>query len=103
MAAEGPAGLKTVGDWLDVTVDRFNKAGLAFGHGSTNARDEAAYLLLHTLKLPLDELDSVLGRRLTPAETQSLEIIVRRRADEGTRWSEDGGRAAPGSGRNPPG
>jgi ribosomal protein L3 glutamine methyltransferase len=82
MAAEAPAGLKTVRDWLDVTVDRFNKAGLHFGHGSTNARDEAAYLLLHTLKLPLDELDSVLGRRLTPAEIESLEGIARRRVGE---------------------
>jgi ribosomal protein L3 glutamine methyltransferase len=82
MAAEARAGLETVCDWLDVTVDRFNNAGLHFGHGSTNAHDEAAYLILHTLKLPLDELDSVLGQRLTPAETASLEGIVRRRVDE---------------------
>jgi ribosomal protein L3 glutamine methyltransferase len=82
MAAEGSAGLKAVRDWLDVTVDRFNKAGLHFGHGSSNAHDEAVYLLLHTLKLPLDELDSVLDRRLTPAETESLESIVRRRVGE---------------------
>jgi ribosomal protein L3 glutamine methyltransferase len=82
MAAEAPAGLRTVRDWLDVTVDRFVKAGLHFGHGSTNAHDEAAYLLLHTLKLPLDELDSVLGRRLTPAEIECLEGIARRRVGE---------------------
>jgi hypothetical protein len=35
---------------------RFRMARVAFGHGVTNARDEAAYLTLHTLKLPLDQL-----------------------------------------------
>lgn len=82
MAAEAAAKLNTVRDWLEVTVERFNKAGLYFGHGSDNAYDEAAYLLLHTLKLPLDDLDAVLGRRLTPAEIESLEGIASRRVDE---------------------
>ncbi len=82
MAAEASARLNTVRDWLSATVDRFNEAGLFFGHGSSNAHDEAVYLILHTLKLPLDELDSVLGRRLTPAEIDTLESIVRRRVDE---------------------
>ena len=82
MVAETSARLNTVRDWLSAAVDRFNRAGLFFGHGSSNARDEAVYLLLHTLGLPLDELDSVLGRRLTPAEIDTLESIVRRRVDE---------------------
>ena len=82
MAAEAGAGLKTVGDWLDVTVERFDKAGLVFGHGSTNAHDEAVYLVLHTLKLPLDELDAVFNRRLTPVEIEALEGVARRRVDE---------------------
>ena len=82
MAAEGPARRQTVRDWLDLTVERFNKAGLHFGHGSTNAYDEAVYLILHTLKLPLAELDPVLDRLLTCAEIESLEDIVRRRVDE---------------------
>jgi len=82
MAAEARAELNTVRDWLHATVKRFNKAGLVFGHGSSNARDEAAYLLLHTLKLPLDELDSVLDRRLQRADLEALEGIARRRVDE---------------------
>ena len=82
MAAEAAARLKTVCDWLELTVGRFNEAGLYFGHGSANAHDEAAYLILHTLKLPLDELDSVLDRQLTPAEIVSIEDIVRRRVEE---------------------
>jgi ribosomal protein L3 glutamine methyltransferase len=82
MGAKAPARLKTVRDWLDLTVERFNQAGLYFGHGSANAGDEAAYLMLHTLKLPLDDLDSVLDRQLTPAEIESLEGVVRRRVRE---------------------
>ena len=82
MAAEGPARRQTVRDWLHLTVERFNKAGLHFGHGSTNAQDEAAYLMLHTLKLPLAELDPVLDRLLTSAEIEALDDIVRRRVDE---------------------
>ena len=82
MGAEAPARLRSVREWLRFAVDRFTEAGLHFGHGSTNAHDEAVYLTLHTLKLPLDELDSVLDRLLTSAEIESLEDIVRRRVDE---------------------
>jgi len=59
MAAEASARLNTVRDWLSATVDRFNEAGLFFGHGSSNAHDEAVYLILHTLKLPLDGLHRI--------------------------------------------
>ncbi|HKP65621.1 MAG TPA: 50S ribosomal protein L3 N(5)-glutamine methyltransferase, partial [Casimicrobiaceae bacterium] len=52
-----PAELETLRDFLRYAVSRFNQAGLSFGHGSANAYDEAAYLLLHTLHLPLDRLD----------------------------------------------
>jgi len=55
---------------------------LAFGHGTHNARDEAAYLILHTLKLPLGELESVLERKLSAAELQDVRAILRRRVRE---------------------
>ena len=82
MAAKAGAAPETVRDWLRATVRRFDQSGLFFGHGSTNSRDEAAYLLLHTLGLPLDELDSVLDLRLTRAQIDALEGIVRRRVEE---------------------
>ena len=44
--------LKTVRDCLRFAVSRFNEAKLYFGHGSNNAYDEAAYLILETLHLP---------------------------------------------------
>ncbi|HVY07636.1 MAG TPA: 50S ribosomal protein L3 N(5)-glutamine methyltransferase [Burkholderiales bacterium] len=81
MAAERSAA-PSVRDWLKETLERFDGAGLHFGHGSLDARDEAIYLLLHTLGHPLDDLDSVLDRRLTAAELQALDALLRRRIDE---------------------
>jgi len=71
--------LSTLRDVLRFSVSRFNEAGLFFGHGSDNAWDEAAYLLLHTLHLPLERLEPFLDARLTSAErTAALRIIERR-------------------------
>jgi len=69
---------------LREAVTQFRCAGLVFGHGTHNARDEAVYLILHTLKLPLDELDSVLERQLSPVEANALRAILRRRVVERT-------------------
>jgi len=71
--------LRTV---LREAVTQFRRAGLHFGHGTHNARDEAAYLILHTLKLPLDELDSVLERQLNAREIEAVQGILRRRVRE---------------------
>jgi ribosomal protein L3 glutamine methyltransferase len=71
--------LATVRDWLRYAVSRFGEAGLAFGHGSANAYDEAAYLILHELHLPLDRLEPFLDATLTQAErTRLVELLVRR-------------------------
>ena len=74
--------LETLRDWLRWAVSRFNEAGLAFGHGSAQAYDEAAYLLLHALHLPLDRLEPFLDARLTQAERQSVAQIFSRRIED---------------------
>ncbi len=74
--------LETVRDWLRYAVSRFTEAGLFFGHGTTNAYDEAAYLILHTLHLPLDHLEPFLDARLPHVEREQLLEIVSRRVDE---------------------
>ena len=62
-------------DLLRYAVTRFNAAKLFFGHGSAEAFDEAAYLILHTLKLPLDRLDPFLDAKLLPEEVlQVLQV-----------------------------
>ncbi|HEX7935051.1 MAG TPA: 50S ribosomal protein L3 N(5)-glutamine methyltransferase [Paraburkholderia sp.] len=72
----------TVRDLLRFAVSRFNQAGLSFGHGSANAFDEAAYLVLHTLHLPLDLLDPFMDARLSAAEIDAVLNVIERRASE---------------------
>ncbi|PQV53534.1 50S ribosomal protein L3 N(5)-glutamine methyltransferase [Paraburkholderia sp. BL21I4N1] len=72
----------TVRDLLRFAVSRFNQAELSFGHGSVNAYDEAAYLVLHTLHLPLDLLEPFLDARLSPAEIDAVLNVIERRASE---------------------
>ena len=74
--------LQTVRDWLRFTVSAFNEAKLSFGHGSASAYDEAAYLILHTLHLPLDTLNPFLDARLTPDEKNALIALLRQRVDK---------------------
>ena len=79
---EASETLITVRDYLRFAVSRFNEAGLFFGHGSSDAYDEAAYLILHTLHLPLDKLEPFLDARLTDTERVEVWSILRRRAEQ---------------------
>jgi len=74
--------LITVRDWLRFAVSRFNEAKLFFGHGSDNAFDEAAYLILHTLHLPLDRLEPFLDASLTHGESEEVQVVIERRVKE---------------------
>ncbi|MBK9625314.1 MAG: 50S ribosomal protein L3 N(5)-glutamine methyltransferase [Rhodocyclaceae bacterium] len=60
--------LITLRDWLRWAITRFEEAGLFYGHGTDNAWDEAAWLILATLKLPRDRLEPFLDARLTHSE-----------------------------------
>ncbi len=79
--AEAGGTLKTVRDCLRFAISRFNEAGIHFGHGSDNAYDEAAYLILHTLHLPLDRLDPFLYSTLTQSEISELLNVIGQRVD----------------------
>ena len=79
--SEAVQNLYTVRDYLRFAVSRFNQANLFFGHGSNNAHDEAAYLILHTLHLPLDRLDPFLDARLTDSERSEVLNIIHRRIE----------------------
>lgn len=72
----------TVRDLLRFAVSRFTEANLSFGHGSSNAFDEAAYLVLHTLHLPLDTLDPFLDARLLDTEIDAIMKVIERRATD---------------------
>lgn len=79
MFDEAREHLLTLRDWLRYAVSRFNGAGLTFGHGCTNAHDEAAYLILHSLHLPIDRLEPYLDARLTPHEMDLLAQVLHER------------------------
>jgi ribosomal protein L3 glutamine methyltransferase len=82
MFNQAKSHLSTVSDLLRFAVSRFNQAQLFFGHGTTNAYDEAAYLILHTLHLPLDRLEPFLDARLLPEEVDAVVEILRRRVED---------------------
>ena len=71
----------TLGALLRAAEERLQQAGVAFGHGTTNAWDEAAYLVLHALSLPLDRLEVFLDARLTQHERAKLGELLARRID----------------------
>lgn len=72
----------TIRDLLRFAVSQFNKSKLFFGHGSTTAFDEATYLVLSTLHLPLDQLDPFLDARLMPEEKTAVLRMIERRITE---------------------
>lgn len=71
--------LVTLRDWLRYAVSRFEAAGLVYGHGATGPIDEAAFLILKILHLPIDSLDPWLDCRLTKAERHQVEKILEAR------------------------
>ncbi|MCC6878635.1 MAG: 50S ribosomal protein L3 N(5)-glutamine methyltransferase, partial [Rhodocyclaceae bacterium] len=77
-----PAELLTLRDMLRWAVSRFNAAGLFFGHGTQDAYDEAAWLVLHALHLPPDRLEPFLDARLTAAEKEAVAGLIERRIAE---------------------
>lgn len=82
MYAEAASTFQTVRDLLRFAVSRFADAGLTYGHGTSNAYDEAAYLILSTLKLPIDRLEPFLDAQLLPREVQQVVALIERRAEE---------------------
>lgn len=63
-------------DWLRYAIGRFRTAGLAFGHGVTTAEDEAAFIVLEGLNLPIDTLDPFLDARLLRRERERLDALI---------------------------
>ena len=66
----------TTRDWFRHAIGRFNSANIVFGHGTTNALDEAAFLILEGLKLPIDTLDPFLDARLLMDERRKLAELI---------------------------
>ncbi len=66
----------TLKELIDQQSARLTQAGVSFGHGTDNAFDEAVWLALWRLDLPLDDLDGVAARVLSAAEQARIEALV---------------------------
>ena len=66
----------TVAEFIKQAAERFEARGLAFGHGTDNAVDEAAWLVFATLGLDHDEACREYGKRLSPETVAELERLV---------------------------
>ncbi len=75
--------MRTVLELIESVAARLDAAGVAFGHGTTNAFDEAAWLVLWGLGLPLDELDSVEAMPVSGEQRDAVEALLNERI--GTR------------------
>jgi ribosomal protein L3 glutamine methyltransferase len=80
--SEASLSLNTVRDCLRFAVSRFHHAKLFFGHGSLEAYDEAVYLILHTLHLPIDTLAPFLDAQLTDTERTEVLSVIQRRVEQ---------------------
>src|SRR5260370_5879279 len=76
MPAANKSSLVTLGDFFRLAERRFRLARLAYGHGTSNARDEAAFLVLEALRLPIHNIDPWLELRPTPAECARLLTLI---------------------------
>lgn len=71
-------------DLIRDTTLRFESANLAYGHGTETPAEEAAWLVLHSLRIPFEELDSQRDRVPSQIELRKLERLVERRVQERT-------------------
>jgi len=74
-----PPELTTVRDYLRYAVSRFRAARLVHAHGVTTAYDEAAFMVLEGLHLPVDQLEPYLDARLTAPERERLASLIETR------------------------
>jgi ribosomal protein L3 glutamine methyltransferase len=79
MSIDAQANLRTLRDVLRFAVTRFAEADIALGHGQADVFDEAAFLVLRSLKLPLDKLDFFADAYLTHGEINALLQVITRR------------------------
>jgi len=71
----------TVGDYIRGVADRFVRARLEFGHGTSNAIDEAAWLVFAKLGLSHDAAVEAYAKVLSPEDRSVLETLVAARIE----------------------
>lgn len=82
LGTDAIAQLHTLNDFIRWGASRFNEAQLVYGHGTDNAVDEAAALVLHAVHLPYSSAQDMLNTRLTTAEKRAIVALFRRRIEK---------------------
>ena len=72
---------RSIAEWIERVKARFARAGLHYGHGTDNADDEAAWLVLHAAGLPLDDDDIEGGQLLSAADGRRIEELASARCE----------------------
>ena len=76
--------LQTIRDWLRYAVSQFEASDIFYGHGTDNAYDEAVWLIMSALHLPMDTLNNFLDARLTVSERSKLASFIDQRITQHT-------------------
>ena len=74
--------MQTAENWLEYCAGEMKRAGLFFGHGTDNAHDEAAWMVLHVLEAPLDGCFANWDIPLNETQAEALEELLARRINE---------------------
>lgn len=80
-ASDAAQELITICDFVRYAITRFSESEIAYGHGTDNATDEAAFMVLEALKLPVDNAEPYWNARLTMSEREKLASLIHRRID----------------------
>jgi len=68
--------MSTVIELIEAGAQQLTDAGVAFGHGTANAFDEAAWLVLWRLQLPIDDIDAVADLPVAPADAAQVAALL---------------------------
>ena len=71
--------LSTIRDWIRFAVSEFEASDIFYGHGTDNAYDEAVWLVMSALHLPMDTLENFLDARLITSERTKLAGFIAQR------------------------
>lgn len=76
--------LHTIRDWLRFAVSQFENSDIFYGHGTDNSYDEAVWLIMSALHLPMETLNNFLDARLTQSERDKLAQFIEQRITKHT-------------------